>query len=187
MKDAKDRFTQRFAAAVARARAALSRRGGGFANEITRPCPKCHRQLRADGGCTSCERRALLDGGLKRISPSEANVVLSEPVEVRNPANAVFRFTKEKLLSGGGHLKKDHSQKDYERRARVMLYAFDTARTSKDVTNKSASRPNGLGVYAQRKEVRKRYVDAKTKRPFEIVVRADSNGEVYEVFDVFPR
>lgn len=25
------------------------------ANEITNPCPKCHHQMRADGGCTHCE------------------------------------------------------------------------------------------------------------------------------------
>lgn len=27
----------------------------GLANEITNPCPKCHHQIRADGGCTHCE------------------------------------------------------------------------------------------------------------------------------------
>ena len=27
----------------------------GLANEITNPCPKCHHQMRADGGCTHCE------------------------------------------------------------------------------------------------------------------------------------
>ena len=26
-----------------------------LANEITNPCPKCHHQMRADGGCTHCE------------------------------------------------------------------------------------------------------------------------------------
>lgn len=26
-----------------------------LANEITHPCPKCHHQMRADGGCTHCE------------------------------------------------------------------------------------------------------------------------------------
>ena len=31
---------------------------GKLANEITHPCPKCHRQMAADGTCTSCARRA---------------------------------------------------------------------------------------------------------------------------------
>ena len=29
-----------------------------LANEITNPCPKCHRQMSADGTCTSCVKRA---------------------------------------------------------------------------------------------------------------------------------
>ena len=29
-----------------------------LANEITNPCPKCHRQMSADGTCTSCAKRA---------------------------------------------------------------------------------------------------------------------------------
>ena len=32
--------------------------GEGLANEITNPCPKCHHQLRADGGCTHCDNAA---------------------------------------------------------------------------------------------------------------------------------
>ena len=31
---------------------------GELANEITNPCPKCHRQMTADGTCTSCAKRA---------------------------------------------------------------------------------------------------------------------------------
>ena len=68
-----------------------------------------------------------------------------------------------------------------------MLYGIDAARTSKDVRNKIAEKPNKNGVYAQRKEIRKKYTDPKTKKKFEIVVIADNNGEVYEVFDLYPR
>ena len=158
-----------------------------LANEITNPCPKCHRQLRADGGCTHCERAALLAGGPKRISPNQAKSVLSEPVTVNNPTGATFRFTKEKLLADNSHLKADHTEADFERRTRVMLYAIDAAKTSRDIKNKRASRPNEFGVYPQRKEVRKTYTDRETGKKFEVVVRADNNGEVYEVFDLFPR
>ena len=158
-----------------------------LANAITKPCPQCHRQLRADGGCTHCEREKLLSGGLKRISPNQAKAVLSEPVTVNNPTGAAFRFTKEKLLDDGSHLKADHSERDFERRARVMLYAIDAAKTSRDITNSRSSKPNELGVYVQRKEVRKTYTDPATKKQFEVVVRADNKGEVYEVFDIFPR
>lgn len=168
---------------------AEARRGGGaeLANEITNPCPKCHRQLRADGGCTHCERAALLAGGPKRITPNQAKSVLSEPVTVNNPTGATFRFTREKLLADDSHLKAGHTEADFERRTRVMLYAIDAAKTSRDIENKRASRPNEFGVYPQRKEVRKTYTDRETGKKFEVVVRADNNGEVYEVFDIFPR
>ena len=106
---------------------------GEAANAITNPCPKCHRQLRADGGCSHCEREELLSGGLKRISPNQAKSLLSEPVTVGNPAGGIFRFTKEKLLGEGSHLKADHTKADFERRARVMLYAIDAAKTSRDI------------------------------------------------------
>lgn len=36
----------------------LTQRRGELANEITNPCPKCHRQMSADGTCTSCAKRA---------------------------------------------------------------------------------------------------------------------------------
>ena len=162
-------------------------RRAGLANEITNPCPTCHRQRRADGGCTHCERAELLSGGLKRISPNQAKAVLSEPVTVDNPTGASFRFTKEKLLDDDSHLKADHTKRDFERRARVVLYAIDAAKTSRDITNSRSSKPNAMGVYPQRKEVRKAYTDPDTGKPFEVVVRADGKGEVYEVFDIFPR
>ncbi|MBQ2346402.1 MAG: hypothetical protein II391_03520, partial [Kiritimatiellae bacterium] len=135
----------------------------------------------------SQERAAILSGKLRVISPSEAHVLLSEPVTVKNPTGAEFRFTKEKLLSDNSHLKKDHSNADFHRREKVMLYAIDAAKTSRDITNSRSSQPNEHGVYVQRKEVRKKYTDPKTKKQFEVVVRADNNGEVYEAFDVFPR
>lgn len=97
--------------------------GVAMANAITKPCPECHRQLRADGGCTHCERAALLSGGLKRISVNQAKSVLSEPVSVSNPTGATFLFTKEKLLGADSHLKKDHTPQDFDRRASVLLYA----------------------------------------------------------------
>jgi len=39
---------------------AEARRGGGgeLANEITHPCPKCHRQMAKDGTCSFCAKRA---------------------------------------------------------------------------------------------------------------------------------
>ena len=49
------------AAAGEMGREGLTRRRGEaesaeeVANEITNPCPKCHHQMRADGGCTHCE------------------------------------------------------------------------------------------------------------------------------------
>ena len=172
---------------VERARAALAARRVGLANDITKPCPKCHRQLRKDGGCTHCERDTLLSGGLKRINVNQAKSVLSEPVEVSNPTGATFRFTKEKLLSDTGHLRKDHLPQDFDRRTKVLLYGIDAARTSIDIKNGRASRPNELGVYPQRKEVRKQYTDKATGEKFDVVVRADSTGDVYEVFDLFPK
>jgi len=45
----------------------------------------------------------------------------------------------------------------------------------------------GYSTGWRRKEVRKKFTDPKTKKQFEVVVRADNNGEVYEAFDVFPR
>lgn len=184
-----ERYGQAWEAARRADSHAETRRGGGaeLANEITKPCKKCHHQLRADGGCTHCERAELLAGVLKRISPNQAKSVLSEPVTVNNPTGATFRFTKEKLLADDSHLKADHSEADFERRTRVMLYAIDAAKTSRDIENKRASRPNEFGVYPQRKEVRKTYTDHETGKKFEVVVRADNNGEVYEVFDIFPR
>ena len=184
-----ERYGQAWEAARRDDSHAETRRGGGaeLANEITNPCPKCHHQLRADGGCTHCERAALLAGGPKRITPNQAKSVLSEPVTVNNPTGATFRFTREKLLADDSHLKADHTEADFERRTRVMLYAIDAAKTSRDIENKRASRPNEFGVYPQRKEVRKTYTDHETGKKFEVVVRADNNGEVYEVFDIFPR
>ena len=158
-----------------------------LANAITNPCPKYHRQLRADGGCSHCERAELLSGELKRISVNQAKSVLSEPVTVENPTGATFRFTNEKLLGDSSHLKADHTDADFARRASVMLYGIDAAKTSRDIDNKQASQPNELGVYAQRKEVRKSYKDKETGKRFEVVVRADRDGEVFDVFDIFPR
>ncbi len=106
---------------------------------------------------------------------------------VSNPTGASFRFSKEKLLSDDSHLKADHSEADFARRARVMLYAIDTAKTSRDITNTRATKPDANGAYPQRKEIRKSFTDPDTKKRFEVVVRADNNGEVYEAFDVFPR
>ncbi len=68
-----------------------------------------------------------------------------------------------------------------------MLYGIDAAKTSRDIENKQASQPNELGVYAQRKEVRKTYTDKETGRHFEVVVRADRDGDVFDVFDIFPK
>ena len=133
-------------------------------------------------------REALLKGKLRKITPSEARDLLSEPVTVKNPTGVEFRFTKEKLLGDDSHLKADHSNADFHRRAKVMLYAVDAAKTSRDITNKSSTRPNDLGVYEQRKEVRKTFTDPDDKKKkFEVVVRADKNGEVFDAFDVFPR
>ena len=133
-------------------------------------------------------REALLTGKLRKITPSEARDLLSEPVTVKNPTGVEFRFTKEKLLGDDSHLKADHSNADFHRRAKVMLYAVDAAKTSRDITNKSSTRPNDLGVYEQRKEVRKTFTDPDDKKKkFEVVVRADKNGEVFDAFDVFPR
>ena len=160
--------------------------GIALANAITKPCPECHRQLRADGGCTHCERTALLSGGLKSISVNQAKSVLSEPVSVSNPTGATFRFTKEKLLEADSHLKEHHTPQDFDRRAHVLLYAINAAKTSRNITTGRATKPNELGVYAQRKEVRKQYTDKKTGKHFDVVVRADSKGEVYEVFDILP-
>lgn len=157
----------------------------GMANEITHPCPVCKHQLRADGGCTHCERTELLRGALKPISKTEAYKVLAEPVVVKNGETS-FRFTKEKLLSRSGHIFGHHGHADARRRTRVLLYAMDAARTSKDVVNKRASEPNALGVYPQRKEISKTYTDRKTCKPFKVFVIADDAGEVYEVFDIYP-
>lgn len=156
-------------------------------NAISHPCPKCKRQLRRDGGCTYCERQTLLAGKLRRISPNEAKSLLSEPVSVKNPTGFEVKFTGEKLLADDAHLKAHHNNADYERRARVMLYAVDAAKTSRDVRTSRATKPNKDGVYAQRKEIRKQYTDPKSGRKFEVVVLADNNGDVYEVFDVYPR
>ena len=156
-------------------------------NVISHPCPKCKRQLRRDGGCTYCERQTLLAGKLRRISPNEAKSLLSEPVSVKNPTGFEVKFTGEKLLADDAHLKAHHNNADYERRARVMLYAVDAAKTSRDVRTSRATKPNKDGVYAQRKEIRKQYTDPKSGRKFEVVVLADNNGDVYEVFDVYPR
>lgn len=35
-----------------------ARSAEALANEISNPCPKCHHQLRADGGCTHCDNAA---------------------------------------------------------------------------------------------------------------------------------
>lgn len=173
-------------AIVERARAALAARGVWLANAISSPCPECHRQLRADGGCTHCERARLLEGPVKKISVNQAKSVLSEPVTVDNPTGARFRFTKERLLSDDGHLAADHSPADFARRARVLLYGLDAARTSSAVTNSRATRPNAMGVYPRRKEIRKRYADKETGERFDVVVRADDSGDVFDVFDLFP-
>jgi hypothetical protein len=178
------------AAVIAEAMAAeFGKMGNGeeVENAISHPCPVCKRQLRKDGGCTSCERQALLNGKLKKISPNEAKSLLSEPVSVKNPGGFEVKFSKEKLLDDAAHLKAHHTEADFERRARVMLYGIDAAKTSRDVRNKTAKTPNKNGVYAQRKEIRKQYTDQKTKTKFEVVVIADNNGEVYEVFDIYPK
>ena len=48
--------------------------------------------------------------------------------------------------------------------------------------------PICLGVYEPRKEVRKTFTDSDNRnKKFEVVVRADKNGEVFDAFDVFPR
>lgn len=144
----------------------------------------------ADGkqAATSHSRAEMLSGKLRKITPSEAHVLLSEPVTVKNPTGVEFRFTKEKLLGDDSHLKKDHTGGDFHRRVKVMLYAIDAAKTSRDITNKSSSKPNSLGVYEPRKEIRKTFTDPDNRnKKFEVVVRADKNGEVFDAFDVFPR
>ena len=134
------------------------------------------------------ERESLLSGGLTPINLDQAKSVLLEPVTVSNAnAGGSFRFTSEKLLGEQSHLKKDHTDADYRRRAKVLLYAIDTAKTSKDVTNKKSSQPNEWGVYVTRKELRKTYTDKTTGKPFTVVVRADRNGDVFEVCDLFPK
>lgn len=170
-----------YATAFVRARREL-----GLANAITDPCPKCHRQRRKDGTCTHCERQELLDGGLKRISVNQAKAVLSEPVVVKNPTGIALRFTKDKLLSDTGHLRQDHTPQDFDRRARVLLYGIDAAKTSRNIRNGSATTPNALGVYAQRKEIRKQYRDKASGRLFNVVVVADNAGTVYDVFNLYP-
>ena len=47
-------------------------------NAITNPCPKCHHQLRADGGCTHCEMSANHDKGksaLEKAISDKADVL----------------------------------------------------------------------------------------------------------------
>ena len=134
------------------------------------------------------ERESLLTGGLTPIKLDQAKSVLLEPVTVTNAeAGGSFRFTSEKLLGEQSHLKKDHLDSDYRRRARVLLYAIDTAKTSKNFENKKSSKPNEWGVYEMRKELKKTYKDKETGKPFTVVVRADRNGDVFEVFDLFPK
>jgi len=157
--------------------------GGGSSGEAAKPEAK----VESDKDKAKREREELLSGELKRISVNQAKSVLSEPVTVENPTGATFRFTNEKLLGDSSHLKADHTDADFARRARVMLYGIDAAKTSRDIENKQASQPNELGVYAQRKEVRKSYTDKVTGKRFEVVVRADRDGEVFDVFDIFPK
>ena len=61
------------------------------------------------------------------------------------------------------------------------------AKTSKNFTNSKSSQPNEWGVYVMRKELRKTNTDKTTGKPFTVVVRADRNGDVFEVFDLFPK
>jgi hypothetical protein len=60
---------------------AEARRGGGaeLANEITHPCPKCHRQMAKDGTCSFCAKRAANHAAGKaafaKVSDTHQNVV----------------------------------------------------------------------------------------------------------------
>ena len=55
-----ERYGQAWEAARRDDSHAEGRRGGGaeLANEITHPCPKCHRQMAKDGTCSFCAKRA---------------------------------------------------------------------------------------------------------------------------------
>ena len=151
-------------------------------------CPQCGCVLRKeDNGCTHCERKALLDGPLKRITPSKAREILLEPVTVKN-GNTEFRFAFAKLFGDGAHIPGHHSVADSNRRARLLLYAIDAARTSKHIENKKSTVPNKLGFYPQRKVLWKEYTDKRggsIERKFKVFVIADDSGLIYDVFDMY--
>lgn len=52
-----DAMAEAYGAASGESHAEAQRGGEGLANAITNPCPKCHRQMSADGPCSFCAKR----------------------------------------------------------------------------------------------------------------------------------
>ncbi|MBR1609310.1 MAG: hypothetical protein IJ678_06815 [Kiritimatiellae bacterium] len=142
-------------------------------------CDKCGAFLRDDGGCTHCERAALLSGPVRSVGIGDAETILSEPVEVRDRNGRTVVFRKEKLLGAGTHAKDDHAPADYRRRCHRILFAIDAARNGRSRTELHQGRD---GIFRERTKYRKDYA-AKGDRPaFRAIVFADAKGNIREVF-----
>ncbi len=145
-------------------------------------CPKCKCFLRKDGGCTTCERKALLDGKPRYVEDqAEAEKILSEPVEVKDKGSNTVVFTKAKLLSDDAHIYADKTVGDYTRRRRLLLYAIDTVKHG-EVSMRMHMGSDG--IMHRRYKYRNSYKDDQG-RSFKVLVLADEKGDVREVFNFY--
>ena len=145
-------------------------------------CPKCKCYLRKDGGCTHCERTALLDGKPRYVKDqAEAEKILSEPVEVKDLRGHTVVFSKAKLLSDDAHIYADKSTGNYARRRRLLLYAVDTVKRGDTAMGMHMGSD---GIMHRRYKYRNSYKDDKG-RTFKVLVLADEKGDVREVFDFY--
>ena len=124
---------------------------------------------------SSEEIEAKLRGTVETISPLDAVEILHKKQEIKvNSAYSAtpLSFKASKLLGDGNHLQGDHSEEDFKRRMRHLLFAIDTARTGK-VKAQSLKRFTYTKVY--------------NKQGFTMQVVADEKGEVREVFTYFTK
>ncbi len=145
-------------------------------------CDKCKCFLREDGGCTHCERSALLSGPLRDISKKEAVTILSESVEVSDKRGNKVVFKKEKLLTDGSHLRYDHEKPDYDRRIKKLRYCIEAVKTGKAKTKDHINPRTGL--MTKRTTYKKDFTDKNGKK-FKAVAITDKQGSIREVFTIY--
>lgn len=145
-------------------------------------CDKCKRFLREDGGCTHCERSVLMSGKLKTVTIEEAEVILSEPVEVKDKRGNKVVFTAEKLLPKDAHIKKHHSYGDMKRRMKHIKYNIEAARTGDSKTRQVL---DGKGEKLTQRTVYQKVFKDESGNPIKAVTIADHKDSIREVFTFY--